>query len=136
MSPFGIYLRPVGDWDYGILFRSWKYNPDYLRNGNSMFISESSKNLNEPMIFITPVGKRQDKRVSNVNHPKGFKEITAASMHVPIIEDISEALKFVSGLENMSIEKSISHSLEISKDGQREGKSKKFQPSLPLFIKW
>lgn len=137
-SPFGICLRPVEKWGNALPIRSWEYNPNYLPNGELLFISESSKNLSEPMIFIAPFGEQQEniKKFPNVNHSKGLKEITSVSIHLPIIEDISDDLKFISGFKNMSVEKSKSHSLELTIDGQREGKSKKFDPQLPLLIKW
>lgn len=90
------------------------------------------------MIFISPFVEHQDKtkKVSKVNHSKGFKEITSVRIYSPVPENISDALTFVSGIKNMNVKKSINHSLELGIDGQTEGKSKNFHPQSPLLIKW
>jgi len=90
------------------------------------------------MIFINPFVEYQDntKKVLKVNHSNGFKKITFVCIHSPAVEQICDALEFVSGIENMTVKKSNYHSLELGFDGQREGKSNNFHSRLPLLIKW
>lgn len=122
-SPFGICLQPTKKLGNKLPFRCWEYYPDYLLNGESFCISGSSQNLNEPMIFISPFVEQQENtpRISEVNHPRRFKEITSVCIHSPATEQISDAFEFVSGIKSVTVEKSKNYSLELGFDGQKQG---------------
>lgn len=137
-SPFGIGIRPDEN-QYGKLpFQYWEYSPDYLPPDTSMQISKSSKNLNEPLIFILPAQSHaiRSESISSINHPKGFKKLTSVNVQFPLPENTSDALRFVLGLKNISVEKSDNHNLELGFDNESEEKSENFNPALPLLLKW
>ncbi len=119
-------------------FKCWEYQPAYIPEGESFFISESSKKLEEPVLFINPFGIRPDLSDSNIdsNQSFEFKEITSVCLSLPIKNPMSDALEFVSGLKNMNINESTGHSLEIGFDGEKAGKLKNFYPYLPLALNW
>ncbi len=134
-SPFGIILRSSNE---EIPFNGWEYKPKYLPDGLSFLVGNNAESLNEPIIFILPIGGRPNswKKSQPLQNRSGFNKITSLSIKMPKISSGSSTLKALRRLEAISFKESENHVMKIGFDGEIKGQSKDFRPQLPLIFKW
>lgn len=72
-SPFGVILRPVDD-DPTPPFAGWTYSPPYFE-GRSLHIANTG--IDVPMLAFFPIARRRVYGQRFVEHPAGWREITA-----------------------------------------------------------
>jgi hypothetical protein len=135
-SPFGIALRPTQP-DCSLLpFSGWHYKPMYLPDPLTIWIGDNSDDVSEPMLFYSSFAQRKPLQPLALNHPIGFREVTALRIHRPNRQEFSLALKAVAQMGIVSILNGSRHLIEIGFDGEKQGRSINFSPDLPLIFYW
>lgn len=140
-SPFGLALRPasVGDTPASPGFVTWDYRPAYLPEPLCIKAAADTP-LTEPLYFYLHFAQRQDAPENAGNEPlehrRGFREVTAVTVHVRQEENLSPAATALGYLPGISIVKSERHLLEVTFDNGTLGEKTDFLPYLPLAIRW
>jgi Glyoxalase-like domain len=135
-SPFGIALRPMQPNDSLLPFAGWHYKPTYLPNSLAFWIGDNSDNISEPMLFYLSFAQRKPRQPLALNHPIGFRDVTALRLHRPNCQEFSSALKAVTQMGIVSVVNGSRHLIEIGFDGEKQGRSIDFSPDLPLIFHW
>lgn len=137
-SPFGLCLRPIQRGIRNSTFKGWEYKPAYLPEHLSIFIGENSAKLNEPMIFCSPFGERPDAGGNDqpLEHLSGFREVSSLCVKSPAFDSMSDTLKSLREIKELTFETADEHVMEVGFDGEETGKSISFQPQLPLVFRW
>lgn len=88
------------------------------------------------MLFAAPVGGRPDAAPAGhrqpLDHPEGYREITALRMVLPRRETLSRAAHAVREAGLVLFDAGEDHLAEIEFDGGGQGRSADFRPALPL----
>lgn len=138
-SPFGIILRPAtGQHHKKYPFKGWPYKPQYLPAHLSFWVGDNSGKLEEPLLFYINFGGRPDARKPSqpLDHKPGFQEVTAINIRMPGLAQASDTLKSLTKVKDITLTEGKQHVMEIGFDGEKSGKSKDFQPHLPLVFRW
>ena len=138
-SPFGIILRPAtGKNHKKYPFKGWHYKPQYIPEHLSFLVGENSTKLDEPLAFYIMFGGRPDtgKPLQPLHHPAGFREVTSINIQIPGLDTVSNTIKSLMKIKDISFTEGSLHSMEIVFDGEKLGKHKNFQPHLPLVCRW
>lgn len=139
ISPFGIGLRPTTEKDETAPFPAWDYHPIYLPDFLKIQVADDTL-LSEPMYFYRSFAARQDKasveKREPMEHEVPLKEVTSVKIHVNQDADLSHSACILNQLQNLSIEKSKEHLIELEFDNGRLNQSKDFRPDLPLIFRW
>ncbi|OZG75027.1 glyoxalase-like domain protein [Hahella sp. CCB-MM4] len=137
VSPFGICFRP-SDENRNAPFKSWSYKPAYLPEGLKVDIGEAP--VEEPMWFFLAFASRPDQaaqeRRQPMEHPVGFREITALRIVVPSEKIYSEPAYRASEVKGLEILEGSEHLVEIGFDNEVCGQTRDFRPGLPLVFRW
>lgn len=130
-SPFGVILTRTDDFDSGMPFDGWTYQPDYFDPPNAFHVGSNSEIIEEPLCiyvpFADPVGRIEEKGV--------FKSISEVKMFVPLAE-MSPALHSLKPVDRLQILQGSEHLVEVTLDRGSQGLQKDFRPELPLIINW
>lgn len=139
-APFGLCLRPTGDDPSKTAFATWPYRPPYLPPHLHIEVADNDAYPAEPMIFCIPFGGRPDRyppeKQPPLNHPIGFKEITALTLTLAPLATKSAALR---AIEADGIISSINGSAPLAElffDNAATGHIADFRPVLPLVFHW
>ena len=137
ITPFGICLRPRLATTQ-VPFAAWPYTPAYLPAPWVIHVGENSDVLAEPMLFYVAFGHRPDQTASRhlLDHATGFREITSLRIQYPPSTPLSAALRAVEAMGIATIRAGVPARMEIGFDGETQGQSMDFQPSLPLVLYW
>ena len=137
-SPFGLCFRPINRSESKLPFESWEYRPNYLPQNMPLHIATNSHLIDEPLLIYVPFGIRPDEYPESsrqpLEHRVGFQKITSIQVTVTKLEPYSAALQEINKLEWLSVISGKEHLLEISFDGEAQGKHKDFRPELPLIF--
>lgn len=137
-SPFGICFRPAPNEGEGVPFRSWSYKPKYLPKELSVEVGEAP--LSEPMWFYLSFASRPDQSPPEIQqpmeHPAGFRNVTALRMLLPDCDQLSEPAQIASLVAGLEIVKGEEYLLKIGFDDEVNGQSHDFRPRLPLIFSW
>jgi len=141
-SPFGIIFRPAHfNADHVELpFATWPLRPPYLPEPLKLDVAENSADTWEPLVFYMSFGNRADRypteRRQPLEHPIGFKEITAVRITLPGAQGSSEVLQAIERTGAARFVAGQSHLAEVVFDQEKQGKFKDFRPDLPLVFRW
>ena len=138
-SPFGIILRPAtGQPHEKYPFKGWHYKPRYLPAHLSFWVGDNADKLEEPLLFYFTFGGHPNARKPSqpLHHPTGFREVTSLNIQLPGLTQASDTLKSLMNIKDITFTAGNQHVMEIGFDGEKSGKSKDFQPHLPLVFKW
>jgi hypothetical protein len=143
--PFGICFRTtnhVGN-SIAILFdHGWRYHSPYLPEGQFANIASNQDFPAEPMLFempffaLAPKDYPQEKQ-QPLNHKKGFKEITRIALTLPATDkNSSSSMKKVLTNSIVAASRGDTYKVTMEFDYCKKGKTKDFNPIVPLSIKW
>jgi len=138
-SPFGIILRPATAHNHEKYpFKGWRYKPQYLPEHLSFWVGDNSDKLEEPLLFYFTFGGRPDVRkpAQPLHHLTGFRELTSLNIQMPGLTQASATLQSLMKMKGITFTAGNQHVMEIGFDGEKSGKSKDFQPHLPLVFRW
>lgn len=107
-SPIGICLRwrsPKDAATQSPPFKTWDFRPPYLPPTLKIDVASQTTPA-EPLIFMTPFGKRPDTftgdRIQPLNHPNNCQEMTRLKLSLPdnsTLSDAAQTLKTVTEIE-------------------------------------
>ena len=138
--PIGLGFRPRA---YGVgtlPFPAWDYRPPYFPETLSIQVATNAAVLTEPMLFYLsfsqrpdayPSGKRQE-----LTHAAGLREITRIELVSPPAGNRSPAMEALSRTTHVQFRTGPEYLVELGFDGELEGQSADFRPSLPLVFRW
>jgi hypothetical protein len=139
-SPIGVCVRPASP-GAPVPFAAWEYRPPYLPEPLAIFMGANSEVVAEPLLFFADFHRLPDSGAPSWReppaHPAGFQVITLVRVHTPLtgpasaelraLEQACPCLNFVSGSEDL---------MEVGFDGEAQGRSADFRPTLPLMLRW
>lgn len=138
--PFGFCFRPVGESRGPLPFSTWDYAPPYLPEGLSMPIAVNSERSQEPLLFVSWLGKRPDARSEDqrppMNHRIGCREVTSLHVTLPLRESPSRELRQVQDLGLIGVHIGDEYHVDISFDGEQARQQALLAPELPLHLRW
>ena len=138
--PFGIAFRKKIPDSPSLAFSTWDYHAPYVPQGAYIPIANNSKNLSEPLIFISPSTQKPvniplEKRPPLI-HTLQLNQITALQVTVPGEQNFSPEILTLIELGLVQFSHGNSYHLEIEFDNGKEGNLQNFHPELPISIKW
>lgn len=137
--PFGISLRSDVSGSLELPFATWNYEAPFLPKGASLPIAANSKNLSEPLIFMSPVKLQSSasplKRGLLVNKP-GFNEITKLRVTLPGEKNFSAELRKLTELGLVELKRGDRFHLEIEFNQAKLGQIQLFDSKLPISFRW
>ena len=71
-----------------------------------------------------------------IEHPIGFRRVSAVRLILPHAEQFSAALHRVTDAELLMVETGPDYLLEVTFDNELQGRTADFRPSLPLKFRW
>jgi hypothetical protein len=141
-SPFGLIFRPAPNTaePVELPFATWALRPPYLPEPLKLDVAENSVDTTEPLLFHMSFGNRADsypaERRQPLEHPAGFKEITAVRITLPDAQGSSKALQATERIGLAAFISGQSHLVEVVFDHEKQGKFKDFRPELPMRFRW
>nr|WP_319528698.1 VOC family protein [Pseudomonas laurentiana] len=136
-SPFGVCFRPATVNEV-LPFPCWEYRPAYLPA--SLKVDVGHAPAAEPMWFFLSFAKRPDQmppeRAQPIEHPNGFREITAVRVTTTSGSAFSAAASCANHLSEFEIIQGDEHLMELEIDHGFQGQTHDFRPSLPLVMNW
>ena len=136
--PFGICLRSVSGDRTNTAFNSWAYRPPYLPDTLSIAVGTNSDNLQEPLLFQTPFGKRPDRFAAQkrqpLKHPLNVHEITRVEFASPVTDRPSLELQAAIDTQQIELRVGNEYCMELGFDGEQQGWQQDFRPHLPLLL--
>lgn len=140
VCPFGICFRPVGESREPLPFSTWDYEPPYLPEGMSIPVAANSERSQEPLIFVSWLGRRPDSYPEDQRPPLvhriGWREITSIRVTLPLQEYPSPELRKVQDLGLIGVRAGDEYCLEIWCDGGQARREAHLAPELPLHLRW
>ena len=138
--PFGIAFRKKILNSPSLPFSTWNYYAPYLAPEGFIPISTNSKNLSEPLIFISPSTQKPanlppEKRPPLI-HTLQLVQITGLQVTLPGVRNFSPEILTLIELGLVQFSHGDSYHLEIEFDDGKEGRLQNFHPELPISIKW
>ncbi len=138
-SPFGICVRPVSAESVDVSFPAWEYRPPYLPDSVVIHVGEDTP-ITEPMWFYVSFSRRHDSKQAEerqpLKHPIGFQEITGVQLTSPSAQPLSAVAQTVLRSGLISSRCGSEYLIELSFDGNQQGRSTNFRPFLPLMFHW
>ena len=141
-SPFGLIVRPAPGVAESVElpFATWELRPPYLPEPLKLDVADNSADTAEPLLFYMSFGNRADRYPSErrqpLDHPAGFKQITAVRLRLPGAPSLSPALQAVAQAGLARFSAGPSHLAEVIFDHEEHGKSEDLRPELPLLLRW
>jgi hypothetical protein len=139
VSPFGMCLRPIRSGGAQVPFPAWEYHPPYLPPALAIHVGQAVP-VSEPWWFYLSFARRPDDagwpRHQPLDHPAGFREITAVRLTGPGLADPSEVARMVVGSWAVTLVEAPESLAEVTFDGGGQGREADFRPSLPLVFLW
>ena len=138
--PFGIAFRKKILNSPSLPFSIWDYHAPYIPPEASIPIANNSKNLSEPLVFISPSTQKpanlSPKKRPPLPHTPQLNEITALQVTLPGGRNFSPEIGTLIELELVQFSHGDSYQLGIEFDNGRKGNLENFHPELPISIKW
>lgn len=131
-SPFGLIVHRTTD-DAADPFPGWHYYPEYFSEDKYFLVGENSDVIEEPLCICMPI--MAPARPEQPPQAEAFEHVTEVIVSVPV-DQPSPVLQTISKCDGVSIRIGEPHCMEIVfKDGE-QGRSKDFDPDLPLVFRW
>ncbi len=138
-SPFGVCFRPRNSASIAAPFPAWEYRPPYLPSDWAILIGEDIP-LAEPLWFCIGFGQRPDagERLNHqfLNHSTGFQEVTKIRLTGSLADNPSPTATAALQTGAVTFSPESEALLEMAFDGNTQGNSKDFRPTLPLIFRW
>jgi len=138
-SPFGLCLRPARPGGGEVPFPAWEYRPPYLPAPLVIHVGQGVP-ASEPWWFYLSFGRRPDDagwpRSQPLDHPVGFREVTAVRLTGPGLANLSEVAREVTGAWTVTLANATESLAEVTFDGGGQGQEADFRPLLPLMFRW
>lgn len=143
--PFGLCFRAenLSDKPFTLLFDdAWRYYSSFLPQGQFANIASNENFTAEPLLFevpffgIAPNNYPLEKQ-QILEHERGFKEVTAVSLTLPItINNVSTAMKKVLLESVVNVSEGVKYCVTLEFDGAKTGATQAFYPLGPLTLRW
>ena len=138
--PFGVALRPAAGSDGPYPFATWTYRPPYLPAGVTIPVAANSDRLNEPLIFVATIGVPPSTypaaRRQPLDHPASVRRISSVRLTLACAEPVSAALAKVVDLGLVTVSQGEAFHMEVVFDEPAQGTTHRFEPELPLSLRW
>jgi Glyoxalase-like domain len=134
--PFGIAFRRVASDSLELPFTTWNYYAPFLPSGNAIAIANNSNNLAEPLIFMSPTFQNPLTESLPLIHQIEVNTITGLSVTLPGEGAFSVEIAKLIELGLVKFSRGDRYHLEIEFDNGKKDKLKRFDPILPLSIRW
>jgi hypothetical protein len=138
-SPFGVGLRPSRPGGGEAPFPGWDYRPPYLPAPLAIHVGRDVP-VSEPWWFYMSFGRPPDDpgwpRRQPLEHPTGFREVTALRLAGPGLAIPSAVARAVTGAWAVTLAESPEHLAEVTFDCGGRGRAADFRPLLPLVFRW
>lgn len=131
-SPFGLIMRAVNS-QPGNPFPGWKYCPDYFADDVCFHVGENSDVLEEPLCICMPNNLPQRKQKPAPENAGWI--LTELRINVPVVT-LSEPLREISLCQNIAVNSSMPHAMELTFNNSAEKKRKVFEFDMPLIFNW
>ncbi len=136
--PLGLGLRPQAGWEpRAPEFPHWDYRPAYWPGPPPIYMGANADCLTEPLVFAIPFGQRPDQGTTQpLQHPLGWRELTAVRLVGPTLATPSATLAAVAAIAALDLQAGEAHHLELHFDGATTGQSFDGRPEMPLVCRW
>ena len=139
-SSFGVGLRPIPGTASDIPFPAWPYRPPYLPEPLAIHMADNSTTVTEPLLFYLGFARRPDltdpSRRQPRDHRAGLRTVSwlhisgpqeTVSRELRLAEQQCQGLRFIPRSDYL---------LEAGFDGEIQGKTVDFRPTLPVILRW
>lgn len=131
---FGLAVRPIGPPPSPLPIRTWDYTAPFLPRGAIPIpIAANSGDAEEPLIVLSLVSRRPDRRSDAPALQRSFREVTAARVLLPGTRPFSPELEALVDLVPLSIGRGET-TLVLELDGGLTGRRLDLRPRLPLMM--
>jgi hypothetical protein len=138
--PFGLAFRPASAHSSEVPFSAWEYRPNYLPPSACFYVGNNSHLLTEPMLVYLPFRRRPEGNSSlppeSLRHATGFKELTRVELVSPHAGRPFAELHAVTRTGLVALRSGAEFRIELGFEGELNGKTADFSPSLPMSIHW
>ena len=138
--PFGLCFRPSAPNISELPFAAWEYRPRYLDSSRTIHVGTNSQVLSEPMLVYLAFGQRPERhstiKPESLEHPAGLTKVTRVELVSPHSQTVSTELQDVIHANLVGMHEGGEYGIELGFDGERQGNTADFRPSLPLIFRW
>jgi hypothetical protein len=136
--PFGLCFSAIdAGSDSRWPFETWDYTPKYVPMGASIPIVTPRSRSTDPIVFVTTRAYRRPNSLDALLHRGARRTLTRVRLQRPAESpSLSSGVRWFEDQGLFSLESGTAYSVELEWDHGREGKSHRFDPGVPIVLRW